>query len=128
MKTVNIAFACYPVSRIGRSRKFYEKMLGLKATSVWVKNDRSGMIEYDIGPTTLAIGAGADSFKVGKGGAAVAIEVSNFKAAVAELKRKGCKFSVDSTETPVCHMAIVSDPDGNKIMIHKRKNLSSKKK
>ncbi len=121
MKTVNIAFACYPVRKIGRARKFYEKMLGLKATKVWVQNDSFGMVEYDIGPTTLAIGAGADSFKVGKGGAGVAIEVANFKAAVAELKRKGCKFAIEPTETPVCHMAGVSDPDGNKIMIHKRK-------
>jgi predicted enzyme related to lactoylglutathione lyase len=121
MKTVNIAFACYPVTRIGRARKFYEKVLGLKATSVWVKNDRFGFVEYDIGPTTLAIGAGSDSFKVGKGGAGVAIEVANFDKAVKELKGKGCKFLVEPTDTPICHMAAVTDPDGNKILIHRRK-------
>jgi predicted enzyme related to lactoylglutathione lyase len=127
MKTVNIAFACYPVSRIGRARKFYEKALGLKATSVWVKNDKSGMVEYDIGPTTLAIGAGADSFKVGKGGAVVAIEVKDFKAVVASIKKSGTKFAIAPMETPVCHMAGVADPDGNKIMIHQRKRPSPKK-
>jgi predicted enzyme related to lactoylglutathione lyase len=128
MKTVDIAFTCYPVSRIGRSRKFYERVLGLKATNVWVKNDKFGMVEYDVGPAALAIGAGASSFKVGKGGAGVAIEVANFNAAVADLKKKGCKFSIKPTETPVCHMAGIRDPDGNQILIHKRKRPSSKNK
>jgi predicted enzyme related to lactoylglutathione lyase len=122
MKATNIAFACYPVTSLKRAQAFYEGVLGLKATSTWVQNDKSGMIEYDIGPTTLAIGAGADSFKVGEGGASVALEVSNFQETVKELKAKECKFILESYETPVCHMAIVADPDGNKIMIHQRKS------
>jgi hypothetical protein len=28
---------------------------------------------------------------------------------------------MDTMETPVCHFAIVRDPDGNAVMIHKRK-------
>ncbi|MDE1865745.1 MAG: VOC family protein [Candidatus Micrarchaeota archaeon] len=121
MKAVNIAFACYPVTSLGKAREFYEKVLGLKATSVWVKNDSFGMVEYDIGPTTMAIGAGAETFKVGEGGASVALEVEDFDATVEELKGRGCKFLVEAMETPVCFMAVVADPDGNKITIHKRK-------
>jgi hypothetical protein len=26
-----------------------------------------------------------------------------------------------ATDTPVCRFAIVSDPDGNKVMLHKRR-------
>ncbi len=121
MKAINIAFACYPVESLGRARDFYEKVLGLKATSVWVQDDKSGMVEYDIGPTTLAIGAGADTFKVGEGGASVSVEVEDFDATLKDLKAKGAKFIVESTETPVCFMAVVADPDGNKIMIHHKK-------
>jgi predicted enzyme related to lactoylglutathione lyase len=121
MKVTNIAFACYPVTSLKRARKFYEETLGLKATSVWVKNDTSGMVEYDVGPTTLAIGAGADSFKVGEGGASVAIEVPDFDGTIKELKKKNCNFVFEATETPVCFMALISDPDNNKIMIHHRK-------
>ncbi len=121
MKAMDIAFCCYPVASLKRARTFYEGALGLKATSVWVKNDSSGMIEYGIGPATLAIGAGSDNFKIGEGGASVAIEVDDFDAAVKNLKAKKCKFLFEPTETPVCHMALVSDPDGNKIMMHKRK-------
>ncbi len=121
MKPTNIAFACYPVTSLKRARAFYEEILGLKATSVWVQSDTSGMVEYDIGPTTLAIGAGADSFKVGEGGASVAVEVADFDGTIKELKAKKCTFAMEPEETPVCHMALISDPDGNKIMIHKKK-------
>jgi predicted enzyme related to lactoylglutathione lyase len=51
----------------------------------------------------------------------VGLEVDNFSEAVDQLKRNGASFRIQATETPVCHMAIVSDPDGNSISIHKRK-------
>lgn len=121
MEATNIAFACYPVSSIAKAREFYENVLGLKATSNWVQDDKSGMVEYDIGPTTLAIGAGADSFPIGPGGASVAIEVTDFDRAIKELESKKCTFAMKPMETPVCHMALVVDPDGNKIMIHHKK-------
>ena len=40
--------------------------------------------------------------------------------AIAELKKANVTFAFDPFESPVCHMAIVQDPDGNKIIIHKR--------
>lgn len=121
MNYVNIAFACYPVTNISKSREFYEKVLELKPTQTWVKDDSYGFVEYDIGPTTLAIGAGSDSFKIGEGGAGVAIEVSDFDETIKALKEKKCKFAIEPMDTPICHMASVVDPDGNKIMIHQRK-------
>jgi predicted enzyme related to lactoylglutathione lyase len=33
----------------------------------------------------------------------------------------GCTFTLEPMETPVCHMAVISDPDGNSVMIHQRK-------
>jgi predicted enzyme related to lactoylglutathione lyase len=29
---------------------------------------------------------------------------------------------MDTIESPVCWMAVVEDPDGNKILLHQRKN------
>ncbi|HEX3444874.1 MAG TPA: hypothetical protein VHS80_09155 [Chthoniobacterales bacterium] len=40
--------------------------------------------------------------------------------ATAELKAKSVRFEVEGMETPVCRMAIIADPDDNKITIHKR--------
>jgi predicted enzyme related to lactoylglutathione lyase len=38
----------------------------------------------------------------------------------AELKAKSIRFEVEAMETPVCRMAVIADPDGNKITTHKR--------
>jgi predicted enzyme related to lactoylglutathione lyase len=48
--------------------------------------------------------------------------VDDFAAAIARLTENGCPFRVEPLETPVCHMAIVSDPDGNSLVIHGRKS------
>ncbi len=45
----------------------------------------------------------------------------DFNEAIATLKRNNVKFRMEPMETPVCHMAMVFDPDGNTLCIHKRK-------
>jgi predicted enzyme related to lactoylglutathione lyase len=49
------------------------------------------------------------------------LEMEDFDAAIAELKKANVTFVAEAFETPVCHMAVVQDPDGNKLMIHKLK-------
>jgi predicted enzyme related to lactoylglutathione lyase len=36
-------------------------------------------------------------------------------------KDAACPFALEPHETPVCRMAVVTDPDGNFLMIHKQK-------
>ena len=48
----------------------------------------------------------------------VALAVSDAEAAVEELKNAGVRVHWDLDETPVCHLAIVEDPDGNRVIIH----------
>ena len=55
-------------------------------------------------------------------GPAIAFEVENFETAVAELKAAGVPFDMEPLETPVCYMAVVTDPDGNSLFIHQRKS------
>ncbi len=120
MKIKEIAFVCYAIEDIAKARHFYEDILGLTPGSKWEGED-SFFIEYEIGPHTLALGKGADNFKIGVGGATVALEVENFEEAIKKLKDNNVTFLLEGTETPVCHMALVKDPDGNQIMIHQRK-------
>jgi predicted enzyme related to lactoylglutathione lyase len=120
MKVTEIAFTGYPVTNIKRARQFYEEVLGLKATMVF-DNGTVAWVEYDIGPGTLAITNGAPDWKPSAGGGAVALEVEDFEAAATQLKASGAQFRVQPMETPVCHMAVVADPDGNSVTIHKRK-------
>jgi len=47
--------------------------------------------------------------------------VDDFEGAIKDLKAAGAKFDTENVESPVCRMAVVQDPDGNKIIIHKLK-------
>lgn len=119
MKIKEIGFVCYNVKSVDAARKFYEGVLGLTppadvaADAVW--------IEYDLGAgAALALGTW-EGWNPGKEGATAAFEVEDFDVAIKELKAHNVPFGLEPMETPVCHMALVSDPDGNNIMIHKRK-------
>lgn len=120
MKIKDIAFTVLPVSNLKVSREFYETVLGLTATSVFEK-DGMGMVEYDVAGSTVAIGAGAPFFKPTREGGAVAFEVEDFAQAIARLKEAKVAFVMEGYETPVCHMAIFRDPDGNQLMVHQKK-------
>jgi predicted enzyme related to lactoylglutathione lyase len=119
MKIKEIAFIRYPVLDIARSRDFYESILGLKATSVY-EGKHSTWIEYNIGGTVLAIVADKDMPGPTAEGVCVALEVDNFDGFVSALKKKKVKFFQKPFETGVCRMAVISDPDGSRIVIHKR--------
>ena len=120
MKVTELAFASYPVTDIARARAFYEGVLGLKVTMENNMGNGGHWIEYDIGTTTLGIGR-AEGWKPSSDGCTVALEVEDFDSAVAELKKADTPFRMGPFETPVCHMTMVNDPDGNTIIIHKRK-------
>jgi predicted enzyme related to lactoylglutathione lyase len=117
IKVNEIAFCCYAVTDMARARKFYEEALGLKAALVV----EGKWVEYEMGPHTLALGS-ADGWKPSPDGCSVALEVEDFDAAVAHLRAHNVKFRIDPMPTPVCQMAMIFDPDGNSICIHKRKS------
>ena len=50
------------------------------------------------------------------------IWIDNADALYAEFKSKGVTFLAEDIESPVCRMAIISDPDGNAIVLHKLKS------
>ncbi len=56
----------------------------------------------------------------GAKGAVVAFETTDLDAFLKTLKEKSVTFVVEIFSTPVCRMAVVQDPDGNHITIHKR--------
>jgi predicted enzyme related to lactoylglutathione lyase len=51
----------------------------------------------------------------------VALEVKDFRAAVASLGEHNVPIIVGPIEMPTCRMATVRDPDGNKLTLHRRK-------
>ena len=102
LKITEIAFTCYPVTDIVRARKFYEDVLGLKATHVVGESGGMQFTEYDIAHGTLALGAGATNWHPRSDGCSVGLEVEDFDAAIAHLKAAGVPFKMEAFPTPVC--------------------------
>jgi catechol 2,3-dioxygenase-like lactoylglutathione lyase family enzyme len=124
MKVIEIAFTGYSVTDLKRARGFYGGVLGLKEARAF-GDETSAWVEYDIGPGTLAITNMAPDWKPSPGGGTVGLEVDDFQAVIDRLKGAGVVFRNGPFDTPVCHMAIVADPDGNSLTIHKRKATGS---
>ena len=120
MKVTEIAFSCYPITDVQRARAFYEGVLGLKPTMDHEIGETGHWIEYDIGPGTLSLGKYAD-FRPTIDGCTVGLEVEDFDAAVKDIQAAGAKINMGPIETPFCHMLMIADPDGNPLIIHKRK-------
>lgn len=115
-----IAFSIYAVTDIKKSRAFYEGALELVPSPEFPVKDDSAWIEYGIGSGTLAIGCSPE-WKPSTDGACVALEVDDFDKAIEKLKAADVPFFMEPQSFPTCNMAVINDPDKNKIVIHKKK-------
>jgi predicted enzyme related to lactoylglutathione lyase len=113
-----IAFTGTPVTDIKRAREFYEGVLGFKPA---MESAGGAWVEYEIGNGTFGIGCYGDFWRPSDQGTCIAFEVDDLDAEVARLKSRGAKIAMEIKDTPVCRLAIICDPDGNKILIHKRR-------
>ena len=121
MKIIQYSFVCYPTKDMAKARAFYEGVLGLVPNGEYTSDQ---FTEYNIGDSALALG-NMDGFEPNAGGGCAAFEVEDFDGVMKELKEKGVSFIFGPMETPVCHMAQLKDPDGNSLMIHRRKEKKS---
>ena len=119
MKIVEFAFVVYPSTDLARSRAFYEEVLGLTRTSFVERGDQF-WVEYEVGPHTLGLG-NEPFLKPSGDGPHLVLEVDDFDATIEHLRRHCVPFAVQPFEMPSCRGAVVEDPDGNKLGIHKRK-------
>jgi predicted enzyme related to lactoylglutathione lyase len=116
MKINAIAFVGIPVTDMERARAFYEDVLGLKSDpemtgEMWT--------EYPIGSGTLAVACLGERWKPSKEGTSAALEVEDLEEAIARLEDRDVTF--EKVDSPVCRMAVIKDPDGNSLIIHKLK-------
>jgi predicted enzyme related to lactoylglutathione lyase len=119
MHFTEIAFSCYAVKDMARSCAFYQGVLGLKKTED--HNSKDGhWVEFDIGAGTLAL-CEALGWEPSSKGCTVGLEVNDLDDAHEALKAANVTITMDPIDTPFCRMLIVSDPDGNPLIIHKRK-------
>jgi predicted enzyme related to lactoylglutathione lyase len=111
-----VAFTMLPVTDFKRARSFYEDTLGLKRGSasqdgVWT--------EYDLpGGGCLALFGGPQAKPAQGAGTSIALEVEDLDAANAKLKAAGVKYAADLVTSQVCRMSIISDSEGNPVILH----------
>lgn len=116
-----IAFVGYPTKNMKKAREFYEGILGLVPTNEFgPATDESQFIEYGVGGTIFVLGS-MEEWKPTKDGPSVAFEMENIDEAIKKLKENNVTFTMEVIDTPVCNMAMILDPDGNSVLIHKRK-------
>lgn len=118
MKIIEFAFVVYPSTDLARSRAFYEGILGLTSTSIFERGDQF-WLEYEVGPHTPGIG-NEPFLKASGDGPHLVLEVDDFEEAIEHLRRHQVRFAVEPFDMPGCWAAVVADPDGNKLGIHKR--------
>jgi predicted enzyme related to lactoylglutathione lyase len=99
-------------------------VLGLKVSDEMMGGK---WIEYSLGNNTLAIANVGEQWTPSDQGIGAALEVEDFDEAIRRLKDRHVRFAAEPFETPCCHMAVVQDPDGNKLIIHKLKPENEKR-
>lgn len=119
MQATAVDFVSYTVSDIDASVSFYRDALGLELESY---DEELGWAEFAAPPTTLALGEYNPNVPIapGEGGVGVALAVDDVEAAVEELESDGTAVLLEPVDTGVCDMAMVGDPDGNPVMLHRR--------
>lgn len=113
-----VDYIYYEVSNVAKSKEFYRDVLGMKISS---ESENGEWIEFDLGNMTFGIGSYSQG---GVGGTMAALAVDNVRAAVEELKAKDVNVTMGPEDFPSCFMAVITDPDGNKLMLHARKDGS----
>jgi predicted enzyme related to lactoylglutathione lyase len=112
-----VAFVAVAVSDVEKAREFYQEKLELKPGMTAMGG---AWVEYELGGTTIGVGCHPD-WKPSRDGTSIAFEVDDIDTTIARLKERGVTFDMEKIETPVCWMAQFRDPDGNKLLVHKRK-------
>jgi predicted enzyme related to lactoylglutathione lyase len=114
-----VAFTMYPVKDMARAEQFYRETLGLGPSTGSVKH---GWVEFDLpGGGCIALTVHAQAEPSGKEGGTIAFEVSDLDRLIAELKAKNVNFLATDIQSPVCRMAMCTDSEGNRIVLHQLK-------
>jgi len=104
-----------PSSDAERSRQFYVETLGLRP-------DENARYEFWVGQTCFAIWEPArfGTEYAPQTTSIALLHVDDVTGARKELEAKGVRFTGETFDTGVCHMAPFADPDGNELTLHHR--------
>jgi predicted enzyme related to lactoylglutathione lyase len=111
-----VAFYAYSVRDVPAAAAFYRDKIGL--TPGGLVSDR--WTEFAIGETTFGIGNGESIGAPPGSSFGAAFEVDDVAAERERLLALGVPVT-EVFESPACYSAFVTDPEGNRFAVHKRK-------
>ena len=116
MRVERVDFVSFLTEDIQRAKEFYGGTLGLE-----IESEGDSDMEFRLRQVTLDV---FDPSSIGEPFAPTlagfALRVRDVDAARAELEAKGVQFEGDTIVTGVCKQASFEDPDGNRLMLHRR--------
>lgn len=112
MKARAIDFVVSHVTDIARSKAFYRDVLGIEDPII---EETGSWLEFDTKPVAFALIQLGEAPRT-----SIALAVDDVHTAVEELRAKGVTIAMEPTETPDCIMAVILDPDGNPVIVHRR--------
>jgi predicted enzyme related to lactoylglutathione lyase len=114
-----VDFVSVPTQDLERAVEFYGTTLGLPRS---MYKPQHNFAEFETGAVTLSVvnpeKMGIGSFSPNKNH--LALQVEDVAASRALLEERGVEFMGEIFDTGVCHMAFLTDPDGNALMLHHR--------
>ena len=116
MQVEQVDFVSVLTQDMARAKQFYGRTLGLP-----IETEGENDMEFTLGQVTLDVfdpASAGQEFAPSPAG--IAIRVPDVAVARRELEAKGVQFDGEIVDTGVCHFAFFQDPDGNKLMLHRR--------
>ena len=119
MKPKGIDFIAYTVNDMDRAEAFYRDVLGLTISEPRGEPGTrgNGYMEFECGGVSIGL-----TKMEPMPNAAMALAVDDIHETIAELKGKGVEIGMEPIETGGCFIAAISDPEGNQVIIHQRKD------
>jgi predicted enzyme related to lactoylglutathione lyase len=114
MAVRGVDFVVVNVADIDAAVRFYREVAGVTAPLLEY-SDR--WMELDLAPVALAFGH--DTINRGVN-AAIALGVDDVDATIELLRVAGRPVLIEPCDTGGCRSALVTDPDGNLLLIHRR--------
>lgn len=111
-----VDFVVVNVADIDAAVRFYREVAGVTAP---ILEDSATWAELDIAPVALALRH--DTADPGVG-AAIAFGVDDVDATIELLRASGRPVLIEPRDSGGCRSALVSDPDGNLLLIHRRRD------
>ncbi len=105
---IRVDFIAVPVADLARADEFYGKTVGLGRNP---NTSGERWVEYETGNLTIALSTP---------GGAIGIGVPNVDVARQLVEETGVDFPMDTFDSGVCNGAPFTDPDGNRLLLHRR--------